>query len=70
MLTNKIKEQIKLQRLVTNNTYKCKCGHSVVIYPFEHRKRKLCSWCNRYVFINKEEEFKYKLKERLGKNEK
>lgn len=40
----------------------CKCGHSLVFYPFEKRKKKLCSHCGYYVYLNKKEEFK----ERLG----
>lgn len=40
----------------------CECGHGVVIYPFEHRNKKVCSYCGKYVYTNKQEEFK----ERLG----
>ena len=39
----------------------CKCGHTVVIYPFEKRIKKLCGWCGRYVYINKKEEFRDRL---------
>jgi len=41
------------------NTYKCKCGHSVIIFPNE--KYKLCNWCNNNVYKDKKEEFKDKL---------
>ena len=34
---------------------KCKCGHIVHIYPFERRNKKICSWCNHYVYINHKE---------------
>nr|DAE91238.1 MAG TPA: alpha-aminoadipate carrier protein [Caudoviricetes sp.] len=44
----------------------CRCGHSVVIYPFEKRIKKLCSWCGEYVYINEREEFKDKLMKLLG----
>lgn len=70
MITKNIKEQTRYFEEIEKHKYKCKCGHTVVIFPMEHKIKKLCKWCNRYVFINKEEEFKYKLKERLGKNEK
>lgn len=40
----------------------CKCGHSLVIFPFEHKNKKICSYCGNYVYTNKHEEFK----ERLG----
>lgn len=40
----------------------CSCGHSIVIFPFEHKNKKLCSYCGKYVYKEKKEEFK----ERLG----
>lgn len=49
----------------TENTYKCKCGHSVVIRPDETKI--LCHWCNRYVFKNQKDEFKYRLEEKRNK---
>ena len=48
-----------------NNTYKCSCGHSVVIYPT--RTRKLCTWCKHYVYRDKKDEFKDKFKTELRK---
>ena len=47
------------------NTFKCKCGHSVVIYP--KQTKRLCTWCNHYVYRDKKEEFKEKLKNSLKK---
>ena len=54
----------KLLGFYTDNTFKCKCGHSVVIYP--DKKKKLCTWCNNYVYRDKKEEFKdnFKRKEK------
>lgn len=40
----------------------CSCGHSMIIFPFEHRNKKVCTHCGKYVYTNKQEEFK----ERLG----
>ena len=40
----------------------CSCGHGVVILPFEHKNKKICSYCGKYVYKDKKEEFK----ERLG----
>lgn len=40
----------------------CQCGHSMVMFPFEHRNKKICTHCGYYVYQNKKEEFK----ERLG----
>lgn len=48
--------------------YKCECGHSVII-PYNVDKQ-LCGWCHRYVFKNKQDEFKYRLNERKLKNDK
>lgn len=42
--------------------YRCKCGHKVVI-PYNAEKN-ICQWCHRYVFKNKEDEFRYRLKEK------
>ena len=47
------------------NTFKCKCGHSIVIWPIE--KKRLCNWCNHYVYRDKKEEFEEKLKNALKK---
>lgn len=38
---------------------KCKCGHSVMIT--NKYKRLICSWCGKYVYLNKKDEFKNKL---------
>ena len=53
---------------ISKYSYRCKCGHSVVIYPFERRIKKLCSWCGEYVYINEREKFKDRLNVR--RNEK
>lgn len=41
--------------------YICKCGHSVYIPCYVDKL--ICSHCGRYVFREKKEEFKYRLKE-------
>ena len=58
---NKIFEEIQ------QHTYKCKCGHSVVIPPKE--KSKICWWCNKIVFKNEKEEFIYTLKEKMKRRD-
>lgn len=45
--------------------YMCKCGHRVII-PY-YVDKQLCSWCHEYVFKSKEDEFKFRLNERLRK---
>ena len=42
---------------------KCKCGKKVVVL----NDKKICSHCGNYVFKNKEEEFKYRVKEKICK---
>lgn len=56
-------EQQKLDSFIKNNlNVKCKCGHSVDLIGIN---QKICSHCGNYVFKNKEEEFKYRLKENM-----
>ena len=53
--------QKKLDKVIENNRYYCKCGHSVVILPKEEKT--FCTYCGHYVFKNKKDEFKYRIKE-------
>lgn len=41
------------------------CRHLINFYAFEHVDKKLCTYCNKYVFKNKEVEFKYRMKEKM-----
>lgn len=49
---------------VTKAKVTCKCGHRVLL---GNQPKAICSWCNCYVFKNKQEEFKYRLNEQLRK---
>lgn len=49
------KEMDQLIEFNSNNTYKCSCGHSVVIYPTETKR--LCTWCNHYAYREKSDKF-------------
>lgn len=52
-------EEIKLANALMKITYKCNCGHSVII---AHPKTyEICTWCGNKVYKNKKEEFKDKL---------
>lgn len=42
---------------------RCKCGHKVFID--KDRDKVLCSVCKKYVFKDKQAEFKYKMKQKL-----
>lgn len=44
--------------------YKCsKCGHKEIIPKWKDKT--ICSWCGNYVFKDKKEEFKYRIKEKI-----
>jgi len=43
--------------------YPCKCGHRVVIPVWQDKQ--VCTWCGNYVFKDKKEEFKYRIKEKI-----
>ena len=58
------KEIKKLHKVITDNTIKCKCGHSIWL---GHNNYGTCNWCGRLVFKNNKEEFKYRLKSHLLK---
>lgn len=36
----------------------CKCGHSMLIYPFEHKDKKICKHCGCYAYRNELVKFK------------
>lgn len=55
----------KLFKMFTDNSFKCKCGHSVFI-P-KNKFYKLCNWCGKPVFKNEKDEFKYNIRKRLKK---
>ena len=40
--------------------YYCKCGHSLIMPVWVDRQ--ICSWCGKYVYKDKETEFRYMMK--------
>lgn len=58
-----IPQMQKLQDELNNYTYTCDCGHRVVILP--QKDKVICNWCKHYVFKNKQEEFKYRMNEKI-----
>lgn len=46
---------------IAKTSYKCKCGHTIVIA--NKRGRALCDYCGHLAFINKQKEFEYRVKE-------
>jgi len=53
-----IKDTEKRRVILTKNTIYCSCGHSVPIPKWLDRK--MCSWCNHWVYRTPELEEKYK----------
>lgn len=53
----------KYTSILTENRTICKCEHSVSI-PADIDKV-ICSWCGYYIFKNKKDEFKYRMREKL-----
>ena len=44
---------------------KCKCGHTLYIV---NKDKVICNYCGRYVFKDKEAEFKYRIEEKIKNN--
>ncbi|MEE0137739.1 hypothetical protein [Fusobacterium ulcerans] len=55
------KEMDRMFKTYTDNSYKCSCGHTIAIA--KSCEKIVCSYCGRYVFREKKDEFKYRLKE-------
>ena len=62
-LIKKLEKDKSRIQMYANNTYKCKCGHSVTIRPVSEKA--LCRWCGKWVFKNKQDEFKFRMKEKI-----
>jgi len=60
-LTNE--EFKKLTNAEDKVKYTCKCGRRVIISS--QKDKEICSWCGNYVFKNKKDEVKYRVKERI-----
>lgn len=57
----------KLADIANNFKVVCTCGTKTTFYPFENTDKKICRGCHHYVFLNKEAEFKWKLKQKMMK---
>lgn len=62
-LKNKFQESIEKEILYEKNSVQCKyCGHKIL---FSRRSKEICNICGHYVFKNKKEEFKFRLRGKL-----
>lgn len=59
----RLRRSRKLESAIDEITFKCPCGHSVEVF----RDRRVCNHCGRLIFKNKEDEFKYRLREKLNR---
>lgn len=60
---HKLQEDIEKGIYYTKNSIKCEtCGHTMFL---GRKDKKVCTWCGRYVFKDKKEEFMYRLGEHL-----
>lgn len=57
------KQMDKMFDVYGQNTYTCSCGHRISIA--KSCEKVVCSYCGRYVFRDKKDEFKYRMKEVL-----
>lgn len=59
-------EQERLDSFIKNNlNVKCSCGHSIDLF---NKTKAICSHCGKWVFKDKNEEFKYKLNQKIKSN--
>lgn len=56
----------KMFKFYSENRYKCTCSHTVIIKPNETRV--LCNYCGRWVYKDKKEMFKDRLRSKLNEN--
>ena len=57
------KEMDRMFNTYREHSYKCNCGHTVVIPKYLDKI--VCNYCGKYVFRNKRDEFVYRFKEVL-----
>lgn len=57
------KEIEKRRRFISDNSVKCKCGHSM----FFERDYHYCTWCGRKVYKDDRTKFKYELSSLIKK---
>ena len=61
-----LKEESDLANKKREMKVRCpNCGYLVPFYAFDDKDKKICRYCKRYIFKNKNVEFKYRLKEKL-----
>ena len=59
-----LQKQNKYYNELSNYKYTCKCGHVVVM--LRGTDKVLCTWCHHYVYKNKKDEFKDRMRSVLN----
>jgi hypothetical protein len=59
-----LEKQKKFYNELANYKYKCRCGH--VVLMLRGTDKKLCSWCHHYIYKDKRDEFKDRLRSILN----
>ena len=54
----------KKYRAINNFKVKCSCGHTIYLL---NKDKKICTHCGKWIFRNKQDEFRYRLNLTLGK---
>ena len=63
-MKNKKKNELsQFQDNMAEFKHKCTCGH--IVYLSKKHPKRLCTWCKNIVYLDKQEEFKEKLKKQL-----
>ena len=60
---DRFKEDSRLSEMRSNYRYKCKCSHTLFIYPMEHLEYKLCNYCGGRVYTDPEKQKEWERKE-------
>ena len=61
------KEDNKMFESISKHKVKCKCGHVVVMASVD---RMICNWCGRWIYRTPGIEFRYKMIQKIRKDEK
>ena len=59
------KAMLKLEKSISKNKVKCKCGHTIVISSAD---RTICGVCGSWIYRTPEIEFRYKLMKKIKEN--
>lgn len=54
----------KYQEAIQQNLFQCACGRKE--YIPRHKKRTICTWCGKWIYRDKKEEFKDRMRSALN----